>query len=166
MIIRPEIDADVEAIRRLTSAAFATAPHASGAEARIVDSLRDAGALALSLVAEGPDRILVGQVSFSPVTIDGAACGWAGLGPVSVLPDRQGRGIGSGLIREGLRRLEAQGAAGCVVLGEPGYYRRFGFIAGPELHYGDVPARYFQHLVLAGPMATGEVAYHPAFDQA
>ena len=117
MIIRPEMGADAEAIRAVTTQAFAEAPHASHSEARIVDALREAGALALSLVAEAPGGIL-GHAAFSPVTIAGEACGWFGLGPVSVLPAQQGRGIGSSLIREGLRRSapEARRAASCLAI--------------------------------------------------
>lgn len=162
MEIRPETMADAAAIAALTTAAFATAPHASGTEAAIVAALRDAGALSLSLVAGEGGRI-TGHVAFSPVTIDGRACGWFGLGPVSVAPDRQGQGIGAALIRDGLARLAAMGAKGCVLLGDPGYYRRFGFEADPGLRLPEVPPQYFLRLVLAGAPPAGIVAYHPGF---
>ena len=161
MLIRPETNADHEAIRALTTAAFAGAPHASGTEAAIIHALRAAGALALSLVAE--DGGVVGHIAFSPVTIDGQDCGWFGLGPVSVAPDRQGQGIGGALIREGLARLAASGAQGCVLLGDPGYYTRFGFATDPDLVLPDVPPEYFQRLVLAGTPARGTVSFHPGF---
>ena len=161
MLIRPETPADAPAIAALTTAAFAAAPHASGREAAIVDALRAAGALALSLVAD--DGGVVGHVAFSPVTIDGREAGWFGLGPVAVAPDRQGQGIGSALIREGLARLAAMGARGCVLLGDPGYYRRFGFEVDPALVLPDVPPEYFMRLMLAGTPPKGTVAFHPGF---
>jgi predicted N-acetyltransferase YhbS len=161
--IRSERPADVAAIGALTTAAFKTAPHSSGTEACIVEALRTAGALALSLLAVEGDEIL-GHVAFSPVAIAGARGHWYGLGPVSVRPDRQNRGIGQALIRSGLERLRSLRAAGCVVLGDPLYYRRFGFESDPALTYGGGPSPCFQRLVLAGPPAAGDVAYHSAFE--
>ena len=162
MQIRPEAPGEEAVIRALTTLAFESAAHSDGTEAAIVDGLRDGGALSVSLVAVQDDAI-VGHVAFSPVSIEGAGDGWYGLGPISVRPDRQGRGVGSALVRAGLERLGELGAAGCVVLGEPGYYGRFGFEHDPALRYADVPAPYFQRLVLRGPAARGEVHYHPAF---
>lgn len=163
MKIRAEQPGDIDAIRQLTTAAFATAPHSSQTEAAIVDALRDAGALTLSLVAvEGDD--IVGHVAFSPVTINGRHEGWYGLGPVSVWPDRQAKGIGQALIREGLGELERLGAGGCVVLGDPIYYGRFGFASDPDLRYGDIPPEYFQRLAFAASSPKGEVAYHAGFN--
>lgn len=162
MQIRPETAADAAAIAALTTAAFAGAPHASGTEAAIIAALRKAGALHLSLVATEAGRV-IGHVAFSPVRIDGRACGWFGLGPIAVAPDRQGQGLGGALIREGLARLHAEGAKGCVLLGDPGYYTRFGFVADPGLTLPGVPAPYFLRLVLAGPAPVGRVAYHPGF---
>jgi putative acetyltransferase len=162
MQIRPEHPNDIAAIRDLTMTAFAAAPFSSGTEAAIVDALRGAAALTLSLVAvEGME--LVGHAAFSPVLIDGEDRGWYGLGPVSVRPDRQGLGIGQALVKAGLAKLEERGAAGCVVLGEPEYYGRFGFASDPALRYADVPPQYFQRLVLRGPAPRGQVSYHEAF---
>ncbi|MGX5736460.1 GNAT family N-acetyltransferase [Bosea thiooxidans] len=169
MPIRAEQPGDIDAIRALTTEAFATAPHRSGTEAAIVDGLRAAGALTLSLVAvagDGTDAALLGHVAFSPVTIDGADRGWFGLGPVSVRPGRQRGGIGSALIREGLRRLRASGAGGCVLLGDPAYYGRFGFAADPALVLEGVPPEYFMRLAFGGDVPAGTVRYHAAFDGA
>ena len=163
MQIRQERPEDVDAIRAVTAAAFVGMPHSRQTEARIVDALRTAGALTISLVAI-QEREIVGHVAFSPVRISGATGDWHGLGPVSVRPDRQRKGVGQALIRDGLRRLRALDAAGCVLLGEPAYYRRFGFESDPDLSYGDVPARYFQRLVFNGPAPKGEASFHPAFD--
>lgn len=164
MRIRAETPADIAEIRRITEAAFEGVAHSSGTEAGIVDALRETGTLSLSLVAEDGDRI-AGHAAFSPVIIGGHEHGWFGLGPVSVAPGLQRRGIGAVLIREGLAELRARGAAGCVVLGEPGYYRRFGFIRDPGLTFPGVPPEYFLRLVLSGPVPAGEVRYQPAFYQ-
>ncbi|GFE74188.1 GCN5 family N-acetyltransferase [Novosphingobium sp. TCA1] len=147
------------------TAAFLGAEHASGTEGAIVDALRDSGALTISLVAESDDAI-VGHVAFSPITIDGAEIGWFGLGPVAVAPDLQRGGIGARLIEAGLARLREMGAQGCVVLGDPTYYARFGFVSDPALAYPGVPAEYFQRLVMTGAAPAGTVAYHQGFNAA
>lgn len=163
MNIRPETPADAPLIRSLTDAAFAGVEHSSQTEGAIIDALRQANALTLSLVAEQDDAI-IGHVAFSPVLIDGQDLGWFGLGPVSVSPALQRGGVGTSLIEEGLRRLKHRGARGCVVLGDPNYYRRFGFTSDHALRYGEVPPEYFQSMPLSGDPAQGEVAYHPGFD--
>lgn len=138
-LLRLETTADVAAIHRLTAEAFRNAPHTSGTEAFIVDALRNAGALTLSLVAEDAG-VLVGHVGLSPVTVADGSTGWYGLGPVSVLPSHQGRGIGSALVRDALARLRAMGASGCVLVGEPAYYGRFGFEASAAMAADEVVA--------------------------
>lgn len=163
MLVREEQAGDEQAISTLTQAAFLNAPHSNQQEAAIVDALRAASVLTLSLVAEDEGG-LVGHVAFSPVLIDGADYGWYGLGPISVLPARQGEGIGSMLMREGLRRLREAGAKGCVVLGDPGYYQRFGFTNDARLKLEGVPAEYFQSLIFEGEIPEGKVRYHAAFD--
>jgi putative acetyltransferase len=161
MIVRPEQTGDIDAIRTLTETAFRTAPHADGTEHLIVDRLRAAGALTLSLVAETDG--VVGHVAFSPVTISDGSAGWYGLGPISVDPARQGEGIGTRLVREGLERLKALGAAGCVLLGDPAYYARFGFEADPKLVLEGVPPEYFQRVAFSPVYGGGTVSYHPGF---
>lgn len=161
--IRRERADDIPAIARLTEAAFANAEHSSHTEQFIVAALRRSGQLAVSLVAvEGAE--VLGHVAVSPVRISSGATGWYGLGPISVWPARQGRGIGSQLMRAALDELRALGANGCVLLGEPGYYGRFGFRAEPRLVLPGVPPEYFQALSLRGEPPTGEVHYHTAFE--
>ena len=162
MEIRPEQPGDERAIAEVIEAAFLLAQHRDGTEPQIVENLRDAGALTLSLVAVD-DGSIAGHVAFSPVTIDGQDLGWLGLGPIAVLPDRQGNGIGSALVREGLNRLRKDGASGCVLVGEPEYYGRFGFAADDRLNFPGLPAEYFQALAFGDDLPTGTVAYHPAF---
>jgi putative acetyltransferase len=161
--IRPETPSDAAAIREVTQAAFAKAEHSSGTEGAIVNALRQAKSMTISLVAEA-DGVVIGHIAFSPITVDGRNEGWFGLGPVSVDPDRQGKGIGSRLVLEGLALLKANGAKGCVVLGDPHLYTRFGFEQDPRLRYEGVPPEYFMAQAFEFPMPEGSVAYHQAFD--
>ena len=163
MQIRLERPEDATTIRALTEAAFKGMPFSNQSEAEVIDALRAAGALALSLVATEGGQI-VGHVAFSPVKINGEAGDWYGLGPVSVWPDHQRTGIGQALIREGLQQLQALRADGCVLLGNPAYYRRFGFESDPDLYHEGGPPGAFQRLTLSGSRPRGEVRFHPAFD--
>ena len=104
----------------------------------------------------------MGHIAFSPVTISDGAADWYGLGPVAVLPEMQGRGIGAALIQAGLAELKARGAAGCVVMGDPAYYGRFGFAATAALTYPGVPPEYFMAQAFT-QSAKGRVAYHEGF---
>ena len=161
--IRPERPTDAATIHAVTRAAFRTAAHASGTEPHIVDALRAANALTVSLVADGHGQI-VGHVAVSPVTIgDRGAIGWFGLGPISVIPDCQRQGVGTALMHGALAALRARKAAGCVLLGDPAFYRRFGFEPAAPLVLPDVPPEYFQALVFAGPRPSGVVHYHEGF---
>ncbi|MFB2551536.1 GNAT family N-acetyltransferase [Ensifer soli] len=162
MIVREERPADRNAIYVLTRAAFAGAPHSDGSEHRIVERLRAAGALVLSLVCE-EDGAIVGHSAFSPVAIEPAADGWFGLGPISVLPERQGQGLGRRLMEAGIDAMRRAGAKGIVLLGAPEFYGKFGFANMPDLVLPDVAPQYFLCLPLSGPPASGIVAYHPAF---
>lgn len=163
MIIRHELVRDRDAIRQVTADAFALMENSNQTEPAIITALREAGALAISLVATDEDEV-IGHIAFSPVTIAGDDNAWFGLGPVSIRPDRQGRGIGGALIRQGLSELREQGAAGCVVLGDPGYYRRFGFENHPDLRYAGAPPEYFMRVIFDGSDPAGQVEYHKAFD--
>lgn len=161
-MIRKETAADHAAIRKLTIAAFEASRFGYQGEAEIVEGLRTAGALTLSLV-DDRDGAIAGHIAFSPVTVEGASCDWYGLAPVSVAPDHQGQGIGAGLIREGLAQLKALGAQGCVLLGDPAYYGRFGFQNVPRLTLAGVPPEYFQALPFTKEVPQGAVAFHAAF---
>lgn len=164
--VRDETAADQAAIAGVQQAAFRDHPFSRHDEAQIVARLRERGALTLSLVALAPgcDEIL-GHIAFSPVRIAGQDVGWYGLGPVAVLPAAQRRGLGSALIEAGLARLRERGAAGCVLLGDPAYYRRFGFAQQAGLQLPGVPASHFMALRLetAQPWPAGTVSYDAAF---
>ena len=161
--IRPERPGEEAAVASVITKAFSDAEHSDGNEAEIVGRLRDARELEVALVAATPDGEIVGHVAFSPVQIDGRECGWYGLGPLAVLPDWQRRGIGAALVAGGLQSLRRIDAVGCVVLGDPAYYRRFGFEHDPMLAYRGPPREYFQRLVLDGQCPSGRVNYPAAF---
>jgi predicted N-acetyltransferase YhbS len=160
--LRPESSTDAAAIEAVTVAAFRDAPHAAHTEQFIVAALRRAEQLSVSLVAELGGEV-VGHVAVSPVSLSDDSPGWFGLGPISVLPEHQGRGIGSSLMREALRLLRERGAAGCVLVGDPGYYQRFGFRAEPSLNYPGVPAEYLLAISFGAGMPRAQVTFHAAF---
>ncbi|MEJ8569379.1 GNAT family N-acetyltransferase [Elongatibacter sediminis] len=160
--VRHERSADHAAIAQVIERAFAAAPHASGAEARIVNDLRQAQALTLSLVAER-DGAVVGYVALSPVKVSDGTTRWYGLGPIAVDPDCQRTGIASRLMTAAIEELRILGAAGCVLLGDPGFYVRFGFRSLPGLTLPGVPPEYFQALAFGTCCPQGTVSYHPAF---
>ncbi len=161
--IRPETAADIAAIEKVTTSAFLNAPHTSHTEQFIVNALRKAGKLTLALVAEFEGAV-VGHVAVSPVSISDGTTGWFGLGPISVTPEHQGRGVGSQLMREALRILRERGAGGCVLVGEPAYYGRFGFRADPNLVLPGVPPEYFQAVSFKSSQPRGVVSYDAALD--
>jgi putative acetyltransferase len=160
--LRDETPADVNAIAELTIAAFRTLEISHHTEQFIVAALRAAKALTISLVAEADGRV-IGHIAFSPVAISDGTRNWYGLGPVSVLPEHQRRGVGKALIAEGLRRLKEMGAQGCCLVGHPDYYRQFGFRNPPELVLEGVPPEVFFALPFDGRMPRGTVAFHEGF---
>ncbi|HEY2676194.1 MAG TPA: N-acetyltransferase [Steroidobacteraceae bacterium] len=164
--IRNETAFDLKAIEAVTVLAFLNAEHTSHTEQFIVNALRDSGSLSVSLVAEVEGGEIVGHVAASMVSITSEPSGWYGLGPVSVVPERQGQGIGTLLVNQALARLRGMGGSGCVVLGDPNYYSRFGFKPEPQLVLSNVPPEYFQAVSFAGSVPHGKVSYHRAFDAA
>lgn len=161
-IIRDERPSDEKVIGEVTQAAFATLEISNQTEHYIVAALRTAKALSVSLVAELEGRV-VGHIAFSRVKISDGSSGWYGLGPVSVLPEFQRRGIGGALIRAGLSRLKDLGASGCCLVGHPEYYRKFGFQNTQCLILEGVPQEVFFALDFDGCMPEGKVAFHSAF---
>ena len=162
MIIRDEMPADRPALHHLIAAAFRDHPHSRQTEVAILEALRAAGALTLSLVAEQDGEVL-GQVAASPIGLEGAAGAWFGLGPVAVRPDRQRQGIGQALVRAALARLAAAGAAGCALVGDPAYYARLGFRAWPGLDLPGVPPEVVLAVGFGASVPAGRLSFHPAF---
>ncbi|MTI16808.1 N-acetyltransferase [Rhodobacteraceae bacterium RKSG542] len=168
MIIREEGPDDVKKLREMVYEAFKDhprhEPNAEPTEHEIVDTLRDDGALALSLVAVD-EGTLVGHVAFSPITIDGKDHDWFGLGPVAVIQTSREKGIGAALVQEGLEILRSRGAGGCVVLGDPSFYCRYGFEPDPRIILEGFPPEYFMALTFKKPTPNGTIGYHDAFKQ-
>jgi putative acetyltransferase len=162
IVIRSERAADAAAIGEVTTAAFEDLEVSNHTEQFIVEALRAANALAVSLVAEVDGRV-IGHIAFSPLTISDGTRNWYGLGPVSVLPSYQRQGIGNALIREGLSRLKDMGAQGCCLVGHPDYYTRFGFRNVPGLAVEGVPPEVFFALSFDGRTPRGTVAFHDGF---
>ena len=162
MIIRNETALDVDAITEVTIAAFKTLAISNHTEPFIINSLRVAGALTTSLVAE-VDGQVIGHVAFSPVTISDGSIGWYGLGPVSVLPDFQKQGIGKSLIRKGLSMLKELDGQGCTLVGDPNYYKRLGFRNIPDLIYEGIPQEFFLALPFNENIPRGIVVFHEGF---
>lgn len=162
--VRLEQPSDLASIRDVNCLAFG-----QPLEADIVDALREAGALTLSLVAAVDARV-VGHILFSPVTL-GEVEG-VGLAPMAVLPEFQRQGVGSALIREGLARLHRVGCPFVVVLGHPDYYPKFGFTSARSRGITcewDVPDEAFMMLVFDAERmrdATGLARYRPEFSSA
>jgi putative acetyltransferase len=162
VIIRNETDADIEAITEVTTEAFKTLEISNHTEQFIIAALREANALTVSLVAELDGRV-IGHLAFSPVTISDGTQDWYGLGPVSVLPKYQRKGLGKALIHEGISRLRDLKSRGCCLVGHPEYYRTFGFQNVTGLGLKGVPPEVFFALSFDGDFPQGEVTFHGGF---
>jgi putative acetyltransferase len=160
--IRNETSDDIAAIAEVTIAAFRDLEISNQTEHVIIDALRAAEALAVSLVAV-LDGGVVGHIAFSPVALSDGTGDWYGLGPVSVLPQVRRRGIGQALVREGVSRLKRMHARGCCLVGHPEYDRRFGFENCPPLVLEGVPPEVFFAVSFDGTLPRGTVAFHEGF---
>lgn len=162
MPTRQETPSDAPVIARVVQRAFDGHPHSRGTEVGIIRNLRATGALTVSLVVEIKNQVR-GHIAASPVRINENWSGWYGLGPVAVDPTVQGMGLGSLLVADCLIELRKLGAVGCVVLGEPSYYGRFGFKPVAGLICPGPPPEYFMALPFGESVPRGEVTYHAAF---
>jgi len=165
--IRTEGAGDSRAIQQVHTEAFG-----GSAEANLVRLISERKKALISLVAVSDDSV-VGHILFSRVTIDNvpAAFNGIGLAPVAVLPTFQRRGIGSKLIREGLERCKQAGYDAVVVLGDPAYYSRFGFMRAADFGLQNEYGAHDEFMVLAlrdgGLQAVnGMVKYLPEFREA
>lgn len=168
-LIRREAAADREAVHAVHEAAFATAPHASGHEADLVDALRGTADWIgpLSLVAE-VDGEVAGHVVCSYGRLAGEPV--PGLGPIGVAPALHGKGLGSALMHAVIAAADARDEPAILLLGDPAYYGRFGF--EPAEAHGVTPpdpawTSAFQIRTLAtwSPDRKGPYAYAPAFTE-
>jgi putative acetyltransferase len=158
-IIRRERADDGPVVRALLQTAFG-----GSVEADIVEELRACGDLILALVAE-QSGIIAGYAAFPRLELDlgERMVPVAGLAPVGVIPALQRQGVGSALIGEGIARLKDRGERLVFVLGEPDYYRRFGFEV-TDRFVSRYAGPYFQVLMLAADApSAGEVFYPQAF---
>jgi putative acetyltransferase len=162
MVIRKEKNTDFESITKVTIEAFKNHPISRQTEHFIVNALRSAGALTISLVAE-IDGQIVGHIAFSPITISDGTKDWYGMGPVSVLPNYQKQGIGKTLVNEGLSLLKNMGAQGCALVGPPDYYKKFGFKNYSEMIHEGIPQEVFLVLPFTEKIPTGIVLFHEGF---
>ena len=162
IVIRNETDADIGAITEVTVAAFKTLKISNHTEQFIIEALRAAKALTVSLVAE-VDGHVIGHIAFSPVNISDGTQNWYGLGPVSVLPEYQRKGIGKSLIKEGLSQLKELNAQGCCLVGHPDYYKKLGFKNMSGLIHEGVPHEVFLALSFDGHIPQGTVIFHEGF---
>lgn len=162
--LRGERAGDAAALARVIVAAFADEPQGGQFERRIVDALRVDGRLSVSLVAVRDGR-LVDHVAFSPVAIGAGGEGWHGLAPLAVWPGCQRQGIGAALVRAGLDALRRAGARGCVVLGEPAYYARFGFGPAGDIVFPQASPDALMALPFGehAPRPAGALRYHASF---
>ncbi len=161
--VRHEIADDIDGIRTVNIEAFREHPISRQTEHLIVDALRDRGALDVSLVAVSDGRI-VGHIAFSKAGAGDTESDWFLLGPVAVLPELHGQGIGTTLVEAGLKELRACGAAGCVLVGDPGFYARFGFSSFPELTYPGVPQEYVLGIGFTQAEPHGAIEANSAFE--
>jgi putative acetyltransferase len=161
--IRPAALGDAAAIRTVVHAAFARED-----EAALVERLRHDGAVLAELVATDGAAAVVGHVLFSavPVAADGAdaVIPAAALAPLAVLPEHQRRGVGAALVTAGLEACRARGVAAVLVLGDPAYYRRFGFAAEAArgLRTPFAGPAFMALELIPGALARGGVVRYPA----
>lgn len=168
LVIRPETPEDVDSIRRVNEQAFGR-----GDEAKIVEKLRDNGALTISLVAVQNGEI-VGHIAFSPVKMEAESQSYEAinLAPLAVLPEYQRQGIGSQMVQAGLEECRRLGHEIVVLVGHPDYYPRFSFIPAKAEGFAcefEVPEEAWMVLELrAGALAgrRGRAKFRPEFMEA
>ncbi len=166
MIVRKEINEDIDVIYLLQRTAFESAD-----EALLVDNLRENCPYTLSLVAEDKNKVL-GHIFFSRINFSkDPNFAMVALAPVAVLPEFRNDGVASALIKKAIEILTQEGQKAIFVLGEPDFYAKFGFV--PTSYYQincpfDVPKEFFMLLELeedALSSFAGETPiYHKAFD--
>ncbi len=160
--IREEQSEDYAAIYSVTKLAFRDMPFADGDEQDVIDRLRAQEALSLSLVAI-IDKEVIGHIAFSNAFVEDGSQPWFALGPVSVTPTRQLHGIGSALINSGLAKIEQAGALGCILTGNPEYYKRFGFELAPQNVPANEPEKYFMLKLFKDVHPVGKFKFDKAF---
>lgn len=154
---------EAKVIEHLIAAAFAPKAFADESDASLPERLHNDGDLTASLVAVDQSGI-IGQVALSPAAI-GDHAGWGCIGPISVKIDRQGQGIGGQLMVAAEHAARNAGFQGLVLLGDPRYYTRFGFVNDGGITYKDLSAAYVMYKTFKGNRPSGEVIFAAAFEQ-
>lgn len=165
--IRTESNLDITNIHAVTKQAFLDVPYSDHNEAEIITQLRNRSQLTLSLVAIyqiNDQETMIGHIAISPVALSNDETDWYGIGPLSVVPSMQRQGVGSLLVEAALQQLRKLKAKGVVVLGDPQYYKRFGFRTYQQLILPGVPAEYFQALCFNSIIPDATVTYDIAFN--
>ena len=162
LLIRPEETSDQATIYDITKRAFLPMPFAAGDEQDLINTLREAGALSLSIVAEIHGKV-VGHMALSPATHESGEDHWFGLGPISVEPALQRTGVGRALIAEATAWMKGRHARGCILVGDVNYYTRHGFLPAPAHAPEGEPPEYFMVRPLSGNPPDGRFKFHPAF---
>lgn len=160
--IRTERPTDCAAIHRVLLSAFPATQ-----EADLVEQLRRNGRLLTSLVAESADEV-IGYVAFSAVTVNGQRANGVGLAPLAVFSACQRHGIGSQLVRAGVASCAHAGVSFIVLLGEPEYYRRFGFITASDMGLSneyDADHAFMVLELIPQSVKPGRVRYAPEFNE-
>ena len=163
-VVRRENRLDQKAIAEMTKRAFAPMEYSDGDEQDMINTLRESGRLSLSLVVEHQGAI-AGYVAFARMVIGDQPTDWYSLGPIAVEPRLQKRHIGTELIHAGLDQLRTIGVLGCVLVGDPNYYHRFGFVVTPKFVPARQPAEYFMINAFLGGEPPVGFDFDPAFYQ-
>ena len=158
MIIRAEKSSDLAAIYELVKTAFLTAKVSNGKEQDFVNQLRAGGNYLpeLALVAEEEGK-LVGHIMLTKMAVatDSGALEGLLLAPISVVLERRDQGIGAALIRESLRLAKKMGFKAVFLVGDPEYYKRFGFWQADSFGIAHLPQNIPAPNVMAHELVEG-----------
>ena len=163
MDLRGERPEDVQSIYELTKLAFESMPFSDGSEADRLNILRADEDLELSIIAVAEGKI-VGHIAFSPVFLNQKFDHWFGLGSVSVWPELQKQSIGKTLIENGLSLLKDKNAKGCILIGNPDYCHRFGFIGDGRIRYRDYSQDIVQWLKFGKETPSALLTFSPGLE--
>ncbi|KAG5369966.1 putative N-acetyltransferase YhbS [Yarrowia sp. C11] len=165
--ISPELPWHKDDISNVIKSAFAKLAISNHQEQEIVHDLRVTGALTASWVAiDNNTQQVVGTIFLSEIKVNGQTQSpkWYGIGPIAVLPDFQGNGIGAKLMHTAIEHCRDQlDAGGVVLLGNPEFYKQFEFVPRRDLSLMGVPSQYFQVRKFRGEWPSGQVTYDDAF---
>ena len=161
MIIQAFKSQQLDDVKDVLKQVFLNHPHSDNKEHLIVENLINNNNDVLSMVGIDNDKV-VAFITYSKVKFDNDNDNWVGLAPVAVLPEYQGCGLGSKIIKSSLEQIK-QSYDGCVVMGEGEYYKRFGFDVVDGLFFEGVPTEYFMAQSFKGTKPQGAVVYNEAF---